>query len=1039
MRQLALLPVIMCAALGMPAHGEGLGAPGNLRCEYEHNPIGLDAAQPRLSWEVNDTRRGAKQAAYQIVVAPDEVLAAAGNGATWDSGRVDSAQSIHVSYGGPALAARQRCYWSVRTWDADGAVSPFAAPAYWEMGLLDAADWQAKWIMIDEQKAEPGPFFGDWIWHPGEEDGEVRRYFRKIIELPKGAQVVAAKAWGAANNEYTFFLNGKEIGGCDEWKAVESFDVADVLVPGQNIIAIVGVHARDIGGITFGMRITLAGGNTIEVRSAEDWLTSTEGPDGWTGLDFDTTDWIRPRRVAAAGAPPWGDIAGRFPGQSCYLRREFSAEHKNVVCARAYVSALGAYRLYVNGRRVGQDELTPGWTYFPKHILYQTYDVTPLLHDSANAVGILLGNGWWGGSMAGAWKDGNLRGIVQIEIDYDDGTRQIIASDEHWKGRVSPIVKDSIYHGETYDAQREIPGWNEPGCDEAGWLPARLWEQPSGLLTAQVGPTIQVSDELAAVAVTEPKPGVFVFDFGQNAAGRTRLKVKGPAGTRVQIRHGEILQPDGNLFTENLQGAKCTDAYILKGGEEETWEPAFTYSGFRYAEVTGYPGTPGADALVMRVMHAAVPAIGTFVCSEDIINRVQQNIIWGAWSNFYSVPTDCPQRDERLGWTGDMQLFLQTACWNMHVAGYMTKWMRDIVDSRNADGSTTDVAPARSAGPAAPGWGDAVVIVPWGLYTYYGDTRIIETNYAAMSDWVAYMRNAATDGLYVAERYGDWVPVEPSPKKTIAGAYQYLSTKRLAEMARAIGKADEATALEREAVAIASRYNERYFDAAVNQYEGATQTANIVPLWFGITPEDEQAAVIDNIARNIAAHDNHLTTGFIGTAYLMPVLSTFGQDTLAGRLAVERAYPSWGYMVEKGATTIWERWDSDRSEKYGSGMNSFNHYAFGTVGQWYYEYLAGIRPIEPGFKRILIEPHTSAAQWVNASFASMYGPIRCAWRKDNGFTLDIEIPANTTALVRTPVPCNAALGPQDRKITDTAGNTAFEIGAGIYTFTMANR
>ena len=1024
-----------CVVLVLAAHADGPGPPQNLRCEYESNPIGIDVAQPRLSWEVNDSRQGAAQAAYQIVVALTEADAAAGTGTLRDSGRVDSSQSIHVPYSGPALHAGQRCYWSVRTWDSDGAQPPWAGPAFWEMGLLSPDDWKAAWITMDEAKIEPEPVFGDWIWHPSVSTDEVSRYFRTSFDLPADVKVASAMAWGAANNEYLFFLNGKEIGGCDEWKAVESFDIAKELVSGRNVVAIKGVHARGIGGIVFGMHITLADGRVIDVRSGQDWVTSADGPDGWETPGFDAKDWIQPKLVAKYGEPPWGRVAGRFPSRSFYLRKAFVTERPAIVRARAYVSALGAYSLFVNGTRVGNDELTPGWTHFPTHILYQTYDVTAMMRDGDNVVGMLLGNGWWGGSMAGAWKDGNLRGIAQIEIEFDDGTRQVIATDESWKGHVSPIVKDSIYHGETYDAQQEIAGWCEPGFSDETWLPARTWTGPMGQLAAQIGPAIQVTDEIPAVAVHEPKPGVFIFDFGQNAAGRARLKVTGPKGTRVQIRHAEILRPDGTLYTDNLQNAKCTDVYIVKGVGEEVWEPAFTYRGFRYAEVTGYPGTPAQDALTMRVMHAALPATGTFSCSEDIINRVQKNILWGMRSNFYSAPTDCPQRDERLGWTGDIQLFLPTACWNMDVSGYMTKWMRDVIDSRTPDGAATDVAPALNAAAGAPGWADVITVAPWTLYMFYGDTRIIESNYAAMSDWLAYMRNHATDGLYARGRYGDWVPVEPSPKETLAGAYQYLSTKYVADMAEVLGKTDEAAELRREAATLAGLFNQCYFNAADNQYKGATQTANLVPLWFGITPEAQRHAVLQNIVDNIAAHDNHLTTGFIGAAYLMPVLSTFGQDELAGTLAVQRTYPSWGYMVDAGATTIWERWNSDKYEELNSGMNSFNHYAFGTVGQWYYEYLVGIRPIEPGFKRILIRPHPSGIESAEGTFHSMYGPIRCAWTMKPTFTLTVSIPANTTAVIRTPESCDGEIGADGKKMIDALGNTSFEVVAGVYTFT----
>ncbi|MCF6287451.1 MAG: family 78 glycoside hydrolase catalytic domain, partial [Candidatus Hydrogenedentes bacterium] len=713
-------------------------------------------------------------------------------------GRVDSDQSIHVPYGGPGPTAGQRVYWRVRTWDGASVASDWSEATWWEWGLLRAEDWQAQWITIDEPREDPEPLFGDWIWHPVITDGEDTRYFRKVVEIPEGAKVVSARMWGAANNEFYCYVNGEYAGGCDEWKAVESKEFAALLVPGKNVFAIRAVHDRQTAGFTFGARIVLADGQEIEVRSGPDWLSHDAKSEGWQDLDFDAAMWVPAKRMGAYGEAPFDAVGERFPSRSFCLRKDFEA-CGGVLRARAYVSGLGAYQLFLNGQRVGRDELAPGWTHFKKRVPYQTYDITDLVREGENAVGLLLGNGWWGGCMAGAWKDGNLRGIVRLEITCGNGARRIITTDTSWKGNRSPILADSIYNGETYDARLEMPGWSTPGFDDVSWQPARPSEQPLDTLAAQIGPGIGVTEEIAAVSVAEPSPGVFIFDFGQNAAGRTRLTVRGSKGAKVRIRHGEILNPDGTLYTENLRGAKCTDTYILNGAGEETWEPAFTYCGFRYAEVTGYPGTPAKDALVFRVMHTKLPVIGAFTCSEEIINRVQQNIMWGARSNFFSVPTDCPQRDERLGWTGDMQLFLPAACLNMDVAGYMTKWMADIVDSRNADGSIPDVAPALSAAPGAPGWSDVVVTLPWSLYTYYGDTRTIEENYAAMEGFLDFMRGRAVDGLFARGRYGDWVALESSPRDALAGAYQYLSTKRLAAMAKAIGRPADALSFSEEA------------------------------------------------------------------------------------------------------------------------------------------------------------------------------------------------------------------------------------------------
>lgn len=1026
-------------SVALPAAAEGLGAPQRLRCEYAVNPLAIDVEAPRLSWEVQDSRRGAYQSACEIQAARGATDLVSETNLLWNTGKLDSMQSIHVPYAGTEPGAGQRVFWRVRTWDGAGAVSPWSEVAFWQRGLKRAEDWKARWITLDEKREGPAPIFGDWIWHPVLTDEEDTRYFRTIVELPEGAVVQSAQLWGAANNEFYCHVNGQYAGGCDEWKAVESKEFGALLKPGKNIFAIRGVHDRLAAGFTFGARITLADGRVIEVHSGADWRSSDEKAEGWQAVDFDDSAWVPAKIMGHYGEAPYEAAGDRLPSRSIAFRKDFEARG-DIVRANVFASGLGVYQLFLNGQRVGHDELAPGWTHFKKHVLYQAYDVTDLVREGGNALGMLLGNGWWGGCMAGAWKDGNLRGIVQLEITYANGETDTLVTDESWQGTESPILSDSIYNGEVHDARLEMPGWSGPGFDASTWRNAGLSDQPVDTLTAHIGPGIEVMEEITPASVTELKPGVFIFDFGQNAAGRARLKVRGEAGTQVQIRHAEVLNPDGTLQTEILRGAKCTDTYILKGGDEEVWEPAFTYRGFRYAEITGYPGTPTKDALTFRVMHANTPQIGEFTCSEDIINRVQKNIVWGARSNFYSVPTDCPQRDERLGWTGDMQLFLPSAAMNFDIAGYMAKWMQDIVDSRNADGSIPDVAPALSAAPGAPGWSDVVVTLPWSMLRYYGDTRIVEESAEAMEGHLAFMRGMAKDGLFSRGRYGDWVALEDTPRDSLAGAYQFLSTRRLALIARDL-RNSKFEPLLFESMRLAERYNARYFDPATGEYQGGSQTAQVVPLAFGITPEDQRAAVAAKLSEKILARNNHLATGFIGSAYLMPALSDNGLGELAAILANNRTYPSWGYMAESGATTIWERWNSDTQEATKSGMNSYNHFTFGSVSQWYFEYLLGIRPFDPGFKTIEIEPHVEAATWAKGSYHSMYGPIRCEWNRGEKLTLTVEIPANTSAIIV--IPAGYKIDHAQHK--DTGGivepsedwereGTGFIVGAGKYIF-----
>jgi alpha-L-rhamnosidase len=1023
-------------ALGMSVAAEGPGAPERLRCEYAVNPQAVDVTAPRLSWELTDSRRGAYQSAYEVQAARAEADLVAGVDLLWSTGKVDSTQSIHVPYGGAEPGAGQRVYWRVRTWDGAGVASPWSEIAFWQRGL-QGEDWKARWITLDEKREGPEPIFGDWIWHPVLTDDEDTRYFRKVIELPEGAVVQSAQLWGAANNEFYCHVNGEYAGGCDEWKAVESKEFGALLKPGKNIFAIRGVHDRLAAGFTFGARIVLADGQFIELRSDTDWKCHDDKPEGWQTVDFDDSTWASAKFMGRYGEAPYEAAGERLPSRSIALRKDFMARG-DVVRANVFASGLGVYQLFLNGQRVGQDELAPGWTHFKKRIQYQAYDVTDLVREGDNAIGMLLGNGWWGGCMAGAWKDGNHRGIVQLEITYANGETERIVTDESWKGTESAIVSDSIYNGEGHDARLEMPGWNAPGFDASAWRDVELSEQSTDVLTAHIGPPIQVTEEIAPVSVSELKPGVFIFDFGQNAAGRARLKVSGEAGTAVQFRHAEVLNPDGTLHTEILRGAKCTDTYILKGGGEEIWEPAFTYRGFRYAEVTGFPGTPTKDTLTFRVMHANTPPIGEFSCSEDIINRVQKNIVWGARSNFYSVPTDCPQRDERLGWTGDMQLFLPSAAMNFDIAGYMTKWMQDIVDSRNADGSIPDVIPALSAAPGAPGWSDVVVTLPWTMMRYYGDMRIVEESTEAMEGHLDFMRGMAKDGLFSRGRYGDWVALEDTPRDMLAGAYQCLSTRRVFEMAREIRDYSLLEPTYQEMKQLEELYHARYFDPAAGEYQGGSQTAQVVPLAFGITPENQRAAVAAKLSEKILARNNHLATGFIGSAYLMPALSDNGLGDLAAILANNRTYPSWGYMAESGATTIWERWNSNTEEATKSGMNSFNHFTFGSVSEWYFEYLLGIRPLLPGFKVVEIAPHIEAATWAKGSYHSMYGPIRCEWNRENGFTMTVEIPANTGAVIVLPEGYQMDYREFGDTVEREGGGSSFKVGAGKYTF-VANK
>lgn len=1021
-RTFGLVAIVMACLL--PQHRAAAAAmPVGLECEAMVNPLGIDTSNPRFSWRMEDGRRGARQTAYQLVVGRTTLPTHA---PVWSTGRVESDKSVGIVYAGAPLRPMSRYYWTVRIWDQNGEATAWAQTVWFETGPMGAENWTGEWIAPVLPRA-PGLHVAKWIWHTNAGDAESEAYLRTEFLVERG-QVVQAELRVSVDNVYTAYLNGAALGGDSEWRSVDVFDVTDQLRDGANAIGLAVGNLDGACGAVASLQIIYEDGRTETVSTSENWRSTDQQVDGWTLPGYDDSAWDQAAVIAPYGSAPWGDIEEQETSRSTYLRREFTIPQGGIRWARAYVSGLGLYELSINGRRVGEDYLTPGWTHYAKRIQYQAYDVTDLLQTGTNAVGALLGNGWWGQGMAGQWREGPPRLIVSMLIETNGGDRIAIGTDGQWRWHPSAILSDSLYHGETYDARLEIDGWSEPGLDTTGWHPAQLTGDAREILVAQQGPSIQVTDERAVQSIAEPEQGVYVFDFGQNMPGWVRLTVEGPAGTEVRIRFAEELNPDGTIYTDNYRSARATDTYILRGGGAEVWEPRFTYRGFRYAQVTGLPTTPSRDTLVARVVHTAAPWIGEFACSSDLINAIQHNIQWGQRSNMHSVPTDCPQRDERLGWMGDALIFMDTACWNMDWQGFMEKWTTDMTDSMTDEGAFTDVAPAKGWGPASPGWGDAGIVTPYVVWLHYGDEAILRRNYPAMKAWVEYMRARAPGNLYEREGYGDWVAVVGSPKKPIGTAYYYFSTKLLSEIAGVLGYTDDRDEYRVLAEQIRVAFHTAYYDPTTGTYPGGTQTSFVLPLYFGLVPEEERPRVESSLLRRIEEDDYHPTTGFLGTAYLLPVLSAMGAHDAAVRMITQETYPSWGYMVRKGATTIWELWNSDTE---GPGMNSRNHFALGSVGRWFYEGLAGIRPdaTAPGFKQFTIAPEPGGdITWARARCLSPYGEIESHWTISHGlFELTVTVPPNTTATVR--VPGRQARGPVD----GTDG--VFRVPAGRWTFT----
>jgi len=990
----------------------------NLRSEYKTNPLGIDILKPRFFWQIKDARRGASQSAYQILVSSSAKKLQQDEGDVWNSGKVVSDQSAHVVYSGSELISYKTYYWKVKIWDENGIASNFSDLAQWEMGILNKQEWQANWISkkIDEQaidKEKKKWQWKEWFWHPSEIGINKSVYFRKKLIISANKTVTSAVMRLTADNNFTAYFNNKELGTGNSWKKIYEFDVSNIIKE-QNIIAIRAANSIGDGcGILFSLKINFDDGSNIYIvadKTTKDWKSTNKKYTDWKKFTFNDSKWSGIKLLGDYESSSWGKVDdwNKYVAPRPVIVRNEIKIDKKVIRARAYVTGLGGYVMHINGRRVGDAVFTPGWTHYPKRIQYQTFDVSDLLNKGKNSLSAVLGNLWWSSGLGWKGSDvyskGPLRFFMQLKVDFEDGTSQIFVTNNNWKASYAPILETTIYNGEKYDARLEEKGWDSINFDDSKWQKVNILEEQKAKLVAQNGPLLRVIKELTPINITSPSHGVFIIDMGQNFAGWARLKVQGEKGTSIKMRFAETLQEDGNVYRENLRKAEATDEYILKGEGVEVWQPSFTYHGYRYIEVTGFPGKPDLDSFTGLIVHSDAPNKGEFTSSNKLINQIQQNILWGQRSNMYSVPTDCPQRDERLGWMGDAQAFAPTASYNMEMINFFNKWMYDITDGQEENGAVHDVNPVIVVkGPAAPGWGDAVFIVPWVMYKFYGDQRIIEENYEAIKAWVEYMKSKSVGDLYEKSGYGDWVAVEKSPSEPIGSAYYFYGAKMVSTMAGILGKTDEEKKYKELSEKIAVAFNKKHFDFENNTYTSNTQTANLIPLNFGIVPNDRKKAVATNIAENVRAKNNHLSTGFLGVSLLLPTLSEYGYNDLAYKVATQKTYPSWGYTIEKGATSIWELWNGDTE---GPGMNSRNHFALGSIGEWFYGYLAGIRPTskDPGFKKIIISPMPSKGlDWAKGKVKTTYGTVNSRWeRKENTITYSFTIPVNTTAEFHLP-------------------------------------
>ena len=723
--------------------------------------------------------------------------------------------------------------------------------------------------------------------------------------------------------------------------------------------------------------------------------------------------WDKAGKASSYSQPAQFDVGllsreewkGQWIGGDGLLRKEINVAEK-VVRARAYVTALGYYELRINGEKVGNNVLDPAWTTYEKRVLYTTYDVTPCFQRGANALGVMLGGGWAtlhiNAELPGVYKSPAL--LLQISLELEGGKQLTLVSDASWKTSRGPVVSDSVYHGEVYDARLELPGWDRPGFDASAWSTAKVREGTKGAVSAQMMPPIQVVDSMVPVSLSNPQPGVYVYDLGQNFSGWAKLRVNGPAGAAVQMRFSELLYPSGMINRETIRDAKSRDIYILRGSGTEVYEPRFTYHGFRYVEVTGYPGAPSLDSLRGKVVNTAVEPTGSFVASNPLLNQIQKIIRWGQSTNLHSVPTDCDQRNERQGWMGDAQVTAEEAMLNFDMAAFYTNFLRDIRDVQGEDGTITDTVPHKyGSRPADPAWGTAYPLIAWYMYQQYGDRRILEEHYEGLKKYVEFLRSRAPDNILRYSYYGDWVAIEQTPGEYVSAAYYYWDVQLLSKVAEILGKSSDAQAYAQLAEQIKEAFNRTFLNPATGLYANGTQTAQTMALYLGLVPKEQAGPVASNLYKDIVyKHDTHVTTGFIGVKYLLPLLTRIGYPDIAYDLATQTTYPSWGFMIAQGATTLWEIWQ----QKVGPSMNSQNHPMLGSVGAWFYQALAGINVDADGagYRRIVIQPQivrdlTSAG----ATVETVRGIVSCTWTHTAGkITLDVTVPVNSEAKIVIP-------------------------------------
>ncbi|PPS90847.1 family 78 glycoside hydrolase catalytic domain [Streptomyces sp. MH60] len=1008
------------------------GAAGRMRIarttvEHAETVLGTDVAEPRLSWELSAGGRGARQSAYQIRVADDPRNLEAGRELVWDSGKVASDRSVGVPYGGPALRPRTRYHWQVRVWDGQDRPTRWSPIRWWETALT-AEQWRARWIGAEPAPQPPGFAGASWIWSPGATSSDAPegpRWFRAALTLPSGARVARATVVATADDDFTLHLAGSQVlhepEQVDGWRTGRYADVTNqVRAAGERIV--LAVLATNRGGVSVNPAGLLArlvveteDGGLHELATGQGWRTADTEEEGWRHPAFDDSAWAQAAVLAPYGQGPWGNgVSVAAPEQPApLLRREF-ALRKEIRSARLYICGLAYYEAEINGERVGRQVLDPGFTDYDETVLYAVHDVTKHLRRGANAIGVTLGRGFYGMTTPNVWNwhtppwHDEPRLLAQLEIVYRDGSRATVVSDSDWRIADGPTLTNSLYAGETYDARKAPRSWTRAGFDDGGWHRPAVQEAPKGTLRAQPHDPIEVIETVRPTKISELRPGVYLVDMGRTMAGWTRLAVSAPAGTTIRLVHGEKLKSDGSVHAEtgHVPGRFQTDEYICAGGRREEWEPKFSYKGFRYVQIHGLPQRPEPKDVLGRLVHTRVDEVSDFRCSEPFYERLDTAMRRTIVNNLHGIPTDTPMF-EKNGWTGDAQVGAPSMNYAFGMHRFWSKWLDDLRDSQNAEGQLPVIVPSggwgyNELGPS-PEWTTVYPFLVREMYRVYGDERVVRDHLPTLARYLDWELGRLKDGLAVTA-LGDWVSpgyeIPPEDTRLTATAYLYRALTDTAEMAELVGKNEVRERFRGAADRLKTAFNKEFLGPD-GHYRTAKdpeyrQSSNCIPLAFGLVPAGARASVTASLVADIDKRGNHLNTGCLGTSVLLRALSANGHPEVAHAIATQKTYPGWGYWFDNGADTMWEFWQLD--------SRSRGHYFLGTIVQWLYENVAGLRPGDDGYRTFTVRPDArTGVAWARTALRTVRGQVSVAWSSvDRDLRLAVRVPVGATAEIHVP-------------------------------------